>query len=277
MSAIISAVILTKNEVINLKRCIDSLQWCQEIVVVDSGSTDETTQLAKSLGVKVFTHIQSPRFIIAEQRNWALNNCNLQSEWVLFVDADETVPPELATEIQKVCADKNNLYNAFELTARYLFWGKWLKRTQGYPNWHSRLVKRGEVFFAGGVWEHFTTNARVGKIAIPYDHFANSKRFSDWLERHDRYSSWDAENVMKFLETREVSSLATNRKLELRLLAAKFWLLRPIVRFIQMYLLRLGFLEGWQALFFCLLYAMYEFMTVVKIIELKRIKSGLTL
>jgi glycosyltransferase involved in cell wall biosynthesis len=277
MSQIISAVILTKNEEINLKRCIDSLQWCQEIVVVDSGSTDGTKQLAESLGVKVFTNIQHPRFIIAEQRNWALENCNLKGEWVLFLDADETISPELAIEIQRVCDDKDNAYNAFELPARYLFWGKWLKLTQGYPNWHSRLLKKGEVTFSGGVWEHFSEGAKIGRITIPYDHFANSKGFSDWLERHDRYSTWDAENVVKFLETGQISSLATNRKLKLRLLAAKFWLLRPIIRFLQMYILRLGFLEGWQALIFCLLYAVYEFMTVVKIIELKRLKAGLPL
>ncbi len=272
----ISAIILTKNEAINLRRCIDSLQWCQDIVVLDSGSTDETTQLAASLGARVFTHIQ-PRFIISEQRNWALKNCELKSEWVLFVDADEAIPAELATEIQKLCANKNNPYNAFELTARYLFWGKWLKRSQGYPNWHSRLLKKGEVTFAGGVWEYFATGANVGKISSPYNHFANSKGFSDWLERHDRYSSWDAQNVVKFLETGQASSLATDRKLQLRLLAAKFWALRPIARFLQMYILRLGFLEGWQALIFCLLYAIYEFMTVVKIIELRRLKSGLSL
>jgi len=273
----ISAIILTKNEEINIKRCIHSLQWCLEVVVVDSGSTDGTIQLAESLGAKVFTNIQYPRFIIDEQRNWALQNCNLKGEWVLFLDADETISLQLAVEIQKVCKEKENTYNAFELTARYIFWGKWLKRTQGYPNWHSRLLKKGEVTFSGGVWEHFSDGAKIGKITIPYEHFANSKGFSDWLERHDRYSTWDAENVVKFLETGQIKSLATNRKLQLRVLAAKFWLLRPIIRFLQMYIIRLGFLEGWQAFIFCLLYTMYEFMTVVKIIELKRLKTGLLL
>lgn len=273
----ISTVILTKNEVSNLKRCVDSLQWCSEVVVLDSGSTDETIQLAESLGVKFFTYVQTPPFKIAEQRNWALQNCNLKGDWVLFVDADETIPEKLAQEIQQICAAKDNLYNAFELTARYLFWGKWLKRTQGYPNWHPRLVKKGEVSFTGGVWEHFAAGAKVGRISIPYDHYANSKGFSDWLERHDRYSSWDAQHIVDFLETGEATALGTERKLKLRLLAARFWPIRPLVRFIQMYFLRLGFLEGWKSFCFCLLYAMYEYMIVVKIIELKRKKAGLPL
>jgi glycosyltransferase involved in cell wall biosynthesis len=273
----ISAIILTKNEVANLKRCIGSLQWCEEVVVLDSGSTDGTTQLAESLGAKVFQHIQPPPFKISEQRNWALENCNLKGEWVLFLDADEVIPPNLATEIQSVCFVNEQKYNAFEISARYLFWGKWLKLTQGYPNWHPRLLKLGEVRFTGGVWEHFVPGTKVGKISVPYDHYANSKGFGDWLERHDRYSSWDSQKIVEFLETGKVASLGTERKLKLRLLAARLWPLRPIVRFIQMYFLRLGFLEGYTALVFCLLYAVYEFMIVVKITELKRKKSDLPL
>ncbi|MEH2455232.1 glycosyltransferase family 2 protein [Nostoc sp.] len=277
MNSDISAAILTKNEVCNLNRCIDSLQWCQEIIVVDSGSTDGTIQLAESLGAKVFTHIPSLPFKISEQRNWALQNCNLKSEWVLFIDADEVIPSNLATEVQRICSANNQQYNAYELPARYLFWGKWLKLTQGYPNWHSRLLKLGEVTFTGGVWEHLASGAKVGRINIPYDDYANSKGFGDWLERHDRYSSWDAQKVVEFLETGKASALGTERKLKLRLLAAKLWFIRPIIRFLQMYFLRLGFLEGITAVIFCLLYAMYEFMIVVKIIELRRKKSALSL
>ena len=277
MNKLISAIILTKNEVPNLIRCIDSLRWCHEVIVLDSGSTDGTIQLAESLGAKVFTHIQPPPFKISEQRNWALENCNLKGEWVLFLDADEVIPPNLATEIQRICFANEQKYNAFEIPARYLFWGKWLKLTQGYPNWHPRVLKKGEVRFAGGVWEHFVMGTKVGKINFPYDHFANSKGFSDWLARHDRYSTWDAENVVKFLETGKSNSLVSENKLKLRLLAARLWILRPIARFIYMYVLRFGFLEGIPALVCCILYAVYEFMVVVKIVEINLTKKGLPL
>jgi glycosyltransferase involved in cell wall biosynthesis len=274
---LISAVVLTKNEETNIVRCLNSLQWCQDIVILDSGSEDGTVMRAENLGAKIFTNIQPPPFNIAKQRNWALNNCQLQGKWVLFVDADETIPPDLAREIQRVCNDQNAIYNAFELTPRYLFLGKWLKRTQGYPNWHPRLVKLGEVSFTGGVWEHFNPEAKIGRIDVPYDHFANSKGFSDWLERHDRYSTWDAQHIVDFLETNQSQSLGTDRKLKLRMLAAKLWPFRPLARFVQMYFIRLGFTEGITALIFCLLYGMYEFMTVIKIIEIKREKAGLPL
>jgi glycosyltransferase involved in cell wall biosynthesis len=105
MNLSISAIVLTKNEALNLERCFNSLQWCGEIVVVDSGSTDGTQEVAESLGAKVYTHIQPPPFRISEQRNWALENCDLKGEWVLFSDADETIPTALAVAIQKICTN----------------------------------------------------------------------------------------------------------------------------------------------------------------------------
>ncbi|MBF0280751.1 MAG: glycosyltransferase family 2 protein [SAR324 cluster bacterium] len=266
----ISAVILTKNEEINLNRCIESVRWCREIVVVDSGSTDRTFQLAKSLGASVISHIQAAPFQISVQRNWALKNCSLSGDWVLFLDADETIPKDLASEIKRICSLEEQTFNAFELTPRFWFWGKWLKRTQGYPNWHARLLKRDEVQFAGGVWEHFASGARVGRIDIPYDHFANSKGFSDWLERHERYAAWDAEHIDAYLKTNRKSAFATERKLKLRSWAARFWPFRPLFRFAQMFLFRCGFMEGKVAFIYSVLCAFYEFMIVIKIIELRR-------
>ncbi|MHC4585043.1 MAG: glycosyltransferase family 2 protein [Planctomycetota bacterium] len=272
-----SAVVLTLNEAENLPRCINSLHWCNEVVALDSGSTDETLETAKQLGSRVYVHVQSPPFNIAQQRNWALSNCDLQGDWVLFLDADEVVPEKLAEEILRVCATDEDRFHAYELTPRYLFWGKWLKRTQGFPNWHARLVRKGAARYDGGVWEHFAAGTRFGRIAEPYDHHANSKGFSDWLKRHDRYSSWDAERIAEYIETGRPEVFGTERKRRLRWLAAAFWPFRFIARFFHMYVFRGGFLEGMPALVFCLMYSMYEFMTVVKVIEIRRKKRGLAL
>ena len=172
------------------------------------------------------------------------------------------------TIIEKI---KSNIFNAYKLTPKYLFWGKWLKLTQGYPNWHDRLLNKDEVWIEGGVWEHFNKQAKVGYIKIPYKHYANSKGFDDWLERHDRYSSWDAKNINDYLNHK--SGIGTERKVFSRKLLANIWPIRPFLRFFHMYIIRLGFMEGWRSLFFCLLYFLYEFMIVVKIIELKRLKA----
>lgn len=276
-NSLVTAVILTKNEAGNLARCFESLRWCFEIVVIDSGSNDSTVDTARKLGARVIVHVPSGRFVMAEQRNWALDNAGVQTPWVLFLDADEVVPPALAERIIEECGRDVPVADGFELTPRYLFWGVWLKRTQGFPNWHARLVRVGHARIAGGVWDHFASGVRVERIEEPYDHFANSKGFSDWLERHDRYSSWDAERIVEFLETGRRAALGTERKKRLRFWAARFWPLRPFVRFFQMYFLRLGFIEGKAAFVFSLLYFFYEMMTVVKVIEMRRRRKGLPL
>jgi glycosyltransferase involved in cell wall biosynthesis len=271
----ITAIVLTKNEQNNISRCLASIPWPQK-VVVDSGSTDTTVEVAQRCGATVFVHQQSGPFNIAEQRNWAITQCNLKCEWVLFLDADEELTPKTIEAIEQACTRKDQ-YDAFELTPKYLFWGRWLKHTQGYPNWHARLVKNVPAPFEGGVWEHFRGDLRVGRLHEPYNHYALSKGFSDWLARHDRYSTWDAERVYAFLRSGASRELGTTRKLRIRQLAARLWPFRPVARFLHMYIFRLGFLEGMPGFVYSTMCMFYEFMTVVKINEQRRISRGLPL
>ena len=169
-----------------------------------------------------------------------------------------------------------NLYDSYELTPRYWFCGQWLKRTQGYPNWHPRLLRRGSVWFKGGVWESFSSAANTSKIYIPYEHYAFSKGLDDWVDRHQRYSTRDASDYFTHLSSN--SHKPENlRKHNLRFAAARLWLLKPFLRFIHKYIVQLGFTEGWQSLIFCLLMFFYDFMTLVKIIQSKRRILGLPL
>jgi len=269
----IACVVLTRNEEQNLPRCLASVAWCTEMVVVDSGSTDGTAEIATKLGARVLVNQPEGAFNIASQRNWSLNHAGIAAEWVLFLDADEEITPELRVAVEQVISTPSDL-NCYELTPRYLFWGRWLKRTQGFPNWHPRLVRRGCVGFAGGVWEHFDERARRGFIVEPYNHYANSKGMSDWLARHDRYSSWDARKIVDFLETGDAAALGTTRKARLRLWAARLYPLRPLARFLHTYFVRLGLVEGFPAFIFCTLYFFYESMTVVKVLEIKRQRRG---
>ena len=207
-------------------------------------------------------------------RVWALDHLSIRTPWVFFLDADEEVPAALASKLASIATMDPSQHDAYELTPRYMYLGRWLKRTQGYPNWHPRLVRHGNARFAGGVWEHFAAGVTVGRISEPYDHFANCKGLHDWLERHYRYASWDADRVIEALDSGDFSKLGTTRKMWLRKWAARFWPLRPLFRFVHMYVLRLGFLEGWRALHFCVLYAFYEFMTVTLIVERRRLRRA---
>jgi len=232
----------------------------------------------------VLEHRQPGRFLITEQRNWALTQAGLRSDWVLFLDADETVGPACVLAIQQALreaaaaeATDQPSPEGFELTPRYWFLGRWLRRTQGYPNWHPRLVRRGRLGFEGGLWESFADGHRVDRIAEPYEHYAFSKGIDDWLERHRRYADWEAERIVAYLDGAGDGALGTRRWLRLRRLAAQLWPLRPLLRFSQKYVLQGGFLEGWQGLLFSLLMAGYDLITVVKVIEWRRRERGLPL
>ena len=271
-----AGVVLCLNEAENLTRCLASLRWCDELLVVDSGSSDGSQARAAQLGARVLEHRQPVRFLISEQRNWALDHGGLQSDWVLFLDADEEVGESCRRAIQQA-VNSPETADGFELTPRYWFLGRWLKRTQGYPNWHPRLLRRGHLRFEGGVWESFSGSGRVARISIPYEHYAFSKGIDDWLERHRRYADWEAERICSYLASGDSRSLGTPRWLLLRQLTARLWPLRPALRFSQKYLIQGGLLEGWQGLLFALLMASYDLITVVKVIERRRQGQGLPL
>jgi len=269
----IAAVVLCLNEAVNLPRALASLTWCDELLVVDSGSTDGSQQVAIQASAMVVEHRQLGRFLITEQRNWALKEGGLRSQWVLFLDADEEISNECRQAIQHAIGQKG-APDGFELTPRYWFMGRWLKHTQGYPNWHPRLVQREKLFFEGGVWESFAVGGKVGRITTPYEHYAFSKGMDDWLERHIRYASWEAEQIIAYLNTRNKETIGTKRGLRLRILSSRVWPARPLMRFVQKYVAQGGFREGWQGLLFALMMAMYDLITVVKVIEKKRQRAG---
>jgi glycosyltransferase involved in cell wall biosynthesis len=273
--AAITTIVLTKDEQANLSRCLASVPW-SGAVVIDSGSTDATVEVAGNCGAIVFIHKQNGPFDIAKQRNWAIASCNIDSEWILFLDADEELTVESVRAVERACSCGDE-YDAFELTPKFLFWGRWLKRTQGYPNWHGRLVKNIDAPFEGGVWEHFRSNLRVGRILEPYNHYGFSKGVSAWIERHNRYSTWDGARIHAFLQSGDSGDLGTTRKLRLRRLAARLWPIRPIVHFVYMYICRIGFTEGLPGFVYCVLCMFYEFMTVCKIYEQRRVSRGLPL
>ena len=273
MNTTIAGVILTKNEEICVAKALASLQWCNEIIVLDSGSTDHTEKISRAFTNRFYQHIQKPPFLITEQRNWALSNCDITSEWVLFLDADEEVSSDLQARIITQISSSAP-FNAYELAPRYWFFGKWLKRTQGFPIWHPRLLKRREVHLEGGVWECFTSSAVTGRIEIPYEHYAFCKGLDDWLERHQRYAKWDAN---KIIEKGKMTPSKPNTKEYIRNLSYTLWALRPPSRFLHKYLFNLGFLEGWRSLVFSLLMFFYELLVVIYVIQSKRLSKGLTL
>src|SRR5271155_4475515 len=154
----VSVLILTLNEENNLPECIDSCAWSDDIVVFDSLSADRTVEIAREKGARVLER----RFDnYAGQRNAALTTVEYEHPWVLMVDADERVPPDLAAEIQSAVAAAGEQVAMYRMRRKDHFLGKWLRRSSGYPSWFGRLVRLGRIRVEREVNEEYIADGRV--------------------------------------------------------------------------------------------------------------------
>lgn len=278
---LLAVVILTHNEEANLATCLASVQWADELLIVDSGSQDQTLAIAQRYGIRTLVRKAKP-FLISEQRNFALDAGGLTAEWILFIDADEIVTGALQRELKQVLTMTPATVVAYRLAPKFMFLGRWLRRCGSYPVWHDRLLRNGMLRFTGGVWESFDLtlqhNTAIGYINEPYIHNSVNKGIDEWVAKHSRYASAEALDILTTLgelpdERQPVQR--TMRKRRLRTIMAYFWPLRPIVRFFVMYVWQRGFLDGWPGLLYSLMIAAYEFLIVLKIIELRQRRQGL--
>jgi glycosyltransferase involved in cell wall biosynthesis len=269
----ISVLILTLNEEANLADCLQSVAWSDDILVFDSFSTDRTVEIAKAMGARV---IQREFDNYAEQRKAALASKFIYG-WVLIIDADERVTPSLHDEIVLTLRTISDT-TLYRFRRKDLFFGRWLKRASGYPSWFGRLVKIGHVEVRRAVNEEFHTTGKVGALKEHILHHPFNKGIAYWHERHNRYSSLEAVEFIK--ETQEsvvwrnllVGDPVIRRK-ALKQLAYRLPG-RPLLVFIYLYLVRLGFMDGMAGFFYCVLRANYEFMIDLKVLEIRRRERG---
>jgi glycosyltransferase involved in cell wall biosynthesis len=261
----ITVIIPTRDEALHVARCIDSARALGRIVVVDSGSTDATQRIAREHGADVIEHAWPGH---AAQKNWALDNARIDTPWVLFLDCDEYLTPETVAQVQSAVA--SNAADGYYLARQYVFLGQTLRHAWWYPDHQLRLFRTGRGRFEQRqVHEHAIVRGRVGTIDVPIIH-ENLKGLSAFIERHNRYSD---------LEAAEIASPAAHRKRgsflgawadRRRAIKDRIWFRipgRPIARFLWMYVVKRGFLDGRRGLLFCFLIAMYDFMIDVKLLE----------
>jgi glycosyltransferase involved in cell wall biosynthesis len=271
----VSVIVPVRNEAENLKRCLPALAWADEVFVVDSASTDETAAVAESFGARVVQF----RFngVYPKKKNWSLENLPFRNEWVLIVDADEVVVPELADEIaERIATDEADGYY---LNMKYFFLGKRIRRCGYAEAWNLRLFKHrlgryerapaapGSTAGDNEAHEHVELAGRVLRLKNELDHFAYPT-ISSWIEKHDRYSTWEAERRERFLRDPIPKSIGRGKRFKRML--KKVYLrtpCAPLIRFIYAYIIRLGFLDGVPGLAFCSLLAFYDFLCRVKYYE----------
>ena len=266
----LTAIILTQDEEKNIAACLESLSWVSQVIVVDSGSRDATLEVARGTrpDVEIHTH---PFADFGQQRNWALENTPVRSEWVLFVDADERIPAACAREIGDRIADPQGCVG-FYLCNRYWFMGRWIRHCTLFPSWQLRLLRKGRVrFVREGHGQREVADGPLGYIREPYDHFGFSKGISEWVSRHNRYSSMEVELILRLRrEPVVVGDLLrrdpVRRRRAVKRLAARVPC-RPLIRFAYTYFFRRGFLDGRPGLVFCLLRLAHEIHVWAKLQE----------
>jgi len=272
----ISVLILTLNEEVNLPACLESVKWCNDVVVYDSYSTDRTIEIARAAGARVF---QRSFDNYANQRNAALTQVEYRHPWLLMLDADEHATPELLREIQRITENGEESITLYHIRRKDMFFGKWLCRSSGYPTWFGRFFRVGKVRVEREINEEYHTDGKVGHLQEHLIHYPFNKGVAYWFERHNRYSSMEAASLLQEvrvpLELRKIfSSDPIVRRRTLKQIAYRMPG-RPFLVFCYLYLFRLGILDGRAGLIYCILRSIYEYMINVKVKELRSREKGL--
>jgi len=265
----ISILIPAYNEELNIRSAIESVKWADDIFVVDSFSSDKTLEIAKKYpNVKTLQHKFEN---YSKQKNWALDNLPIESEWVFILDADERITENLKKEILETISRPED-FVAFYINRRFIFLGKWIKHCGWYPSWNLRLFKKGKARYEErSVNEHMISYGKTGYLKNDMLH-ENLRPLADWLEKHNKYSTLEAEEFLNRKETGLLQSFFSKDQVS-RKRAVKekiFYKLpfKPFFLFLYLYIFRLGFLDGRVGFVFCCLRAIQQFNIDVKIKEL---------
>ncbi len=277
----VSVIVPVKDEQENLKRCLPALAWADEVFVIDSRSSDATVEVAEGNGASVVQFAFNG--VYPKKKNWALETLPFRNEWVLIVDADEVVPPELAEEItERIALDEADGY---WLNSKYYFLGRRIRHCGYNEAWNLRLfkhqlgryermpVRSDQATGDNEAHEHVLLDGRVLKLRHELDHFAYPD-IATFVAKHNRYAIWEASQYRRLRDEpippgigRAKRIKRTLKKLYLRLP------MRPVVRFLYSYVGRLGILDGMPGLVFCTLLSYYDFLCWANVYQ-ARIAEG---
>ncbi|WP_414589913.1 glycosyltransferase family 2 protein [Scytonema sp. PCC 10023] len=280
----VSVLIPAKNEQANLPACLASVTRADEVFIVDSQSSDKSVEIAQSYGANVVQFYFNGRW--PKKKNWSLENLPFRNEWVLIVDCDERITPELWDEIAQ--AIQNPEYNGYYLNRRVFFLGTWIRHGGKYPDWNLRLFKHKQGRYENlnteeipntgdnEVHEHVILDGKAGYLKNDMIH-EDFRDLYHWIERHNRYSNWEARVYLNLLTDKDDSGTiganlfgdAVQRKRFLK----KVWVrlpFKPFLRFVLFYIIGRGFLDGRAGYIYARLLSQYEYQIGVKLYELRK-------
>jgi glycosyltransferase involved in cell wall biosynthesis len=270
----VSILVLTLNEENNLPACLESVQWSDDIHVLDSFSTDRTVEIAKEYGATLWYRTFDS---FAQHQNWALENIPFKHPWVFYFDADERVTAKLAESMQRAVENPGDQV-AFSIQRRDFFLGTWLKHVQ-MTAFYQRLFRPEKMRYERLGHCVSKPDGPVAQIEGYLDHYPFSKGVGDWVARHNFYSTQEAQQAVAnraagakvrfgalFFSKAPGERRQTLKEIYYRLP------LRPVVKFFTMYVLKFGFLDGYAGFTYCVLIGFYEYLILLKTGEL--LKKG---
>jgi glycosyltransferase involved in cell wall biosynthesis len=268
----VSVFIMTKDEQRDLPGCLDSVAWCDDVHVFDSMSTDDTIAIAERFGATVTRRVFDDE---STHQNWGLRNIGFRYPWVFKLDADERMTPELIEAVGQAVQAPGAAV-AFRVARRDYLFGTWLKHVVPSP-FNIRLFRPERMRFERIINPAPIPDGPVGELDAYFVHYPFSKGISHWLDRHNRYSSMEAEQILINRHLRKGFSIRlafTATDINLRRYHQKelFYRLplRPLAKFVLLYLFKRGFLDGRAGLQYAILQTIYEYMIVVKVQEIRR-------
>lgn len=249
----LSVAIITKNEKENIRQCLQSISFAGQIVIVDSGSTDNTLEIAAEFGCEIYSEAWRG---FGPQKQSAIDKCS--QPWILVLDADERIPPDTANIIKKIVTDSNVKDAGFSFPRKNYFQGRWIKHAGWWPDRIVRLFRKeaGRITTAM-VHESVEVQGMIGVLDVPIEHFTESS-LSKIIQKIDKYSTLGAQEAFKDGKHSSVFSA----------------FMRAFFTFNQDYFLRLGMLDGRQGLTLAVTDAVNKFFKYAKLSELTKINRG---
>ncbi|NEU10248.1 glycosyltransferase family 2 protein [Flavihumibacter sp. R14] len=267
----ISVLILTKNEEQDLPGCLSSVSWCDDIHVFDSFSNDRTKELAENAGARVCQRVFDN---YSAQRNAALRTLDYKYSWLLILDADERIPPELVPLLSTAIKDAGSEVDGFRIRRRDFLGKSWLKNAQISP-FYVRLVRHKQAEYHREINEVIAVKGQIRDLQGFFDHYPFSKGYSHWLNKHNQYSAMEAKrwmdeqqggmefSIRKALFSKDFSQKRYHQK-------GLFYKLpgRPVLKWLYMVIWRRAFLDGRAGFIYATLQSIYEYFIILKAREL---------
>lgn len=269
----VSVLVLTLNEETNLRRCLESVDFADDVVILDSFSTDHTCDIAQALGARVVKRTFDDW---SSHQNWAVDNIEFRNPWVLYVDADEIVEPELSAEVMAIGLQRDRPEAGFFLRRKDMLFGTWLRHSSMYPVWILRLFRPDRVRWERVVNPVAVLDGPAGWLEGHLIHYSFGKGISSWVEKHAGYARMEAKEALRERQEGGLDLAGTlvfrdpvRRRQALKKLSYRLPF-RPYFRFLYTYLIRRGVLDGRAGLTYSRLIAFYEYMIDLNVKELRQ-------